>query len=217
MRFKLSLLLIAVLAAPICASADTYSDFPLNFGSNSPLGSGGGPCVSYIRPNVCVESFSSGPISGSSATPVTQTETFTFTFGIAPGWYISDLDLLTGSLDASPIGEFGPNPPAFADWGAEFANKLTLCDANDVCYTSTATIKRGGTTLPTPTFDTHAVAAGTGVYQTFLYLDDVEVLSDAEPQANIFVSQTPEPSTLLLMGTGALGLLGCVKRRVLRS
>ncbi len=214
MRFKFSLLLLLFLAAPICATADTFSDFPLNFGSGFPFEHGEGPCTDLIAPNVCIEALAGATIDATATTPVTDAETFDFTFDIAPDWLISELILFTGTFDYVPVGEFGPNPPALSDWGFEFASKLTLCSADDVCYSSTSTlVQRGGAALPPVSFHAHP-GAGTGVYETFLYLDNVEIASNAPPQVNIFLSQVPEPSAFMLIGTSAFGLFGCVRRRL---
>jgi hypothetical protein len=212
----LRLLVLGLLATPFSAMASSFTDYPLNFGSAFPFEHGDGPCASFISPSVCVEALIGGQISGNAigTSPISISQTTAFTFDISPDWFISNLHLLGGTLDYGVAGENGPNPTPFSDWGYEFASKLTLCSSDGVCYSSTsAPVKQGGTTFPTVSFTAQA-GPGTGVYETFLYLDNVQVGSDSQPQVNIFLSPVPEPGTFALVFTGVAGLFGAARRRV---
>lgn len=152
-------------------------------------------------------------VNGINAAPYTSTQITTFTFDIAPGWTIDDMEA-RGSFDIYVAGENGPPPYLpFADWGFEFFQELVVCSDADICSTATQTLTHGGAPLPPPPGNL-VVGPGTGVYETFVALDDVEIDSDANPQVNIYVSQTPEPSSWLLLSTGLLsGLVFFVQKR----
>ena len=210
-RIFASLILAFALISSPNLKADNITYGPLTFGSNFPLG-GGYPCPSSGQ---CVEPLAASPLfaNGISLAPFTTTQITTFTFDIAPGWAIDDMHA-GGSFDVSVAGEIGPPPfLPFADWGFEFFQELIVCSDADICSSATQTLNYGGASLPLPPGNL-VVGPGTGVYETFMALDDVQIQSNGQPQVNIFLSQTPEPSSWLLLSTGLLvGFVILVQKR----
>jgi hypothetical protein len=199
------LLLLALLVTPVAAKADTITLGPLTFGSNIIIPGFDGFYSMYNLVNL-----------GALPTSVdSTTETIAFTFDIAPGWEITGMTA-NGTLDYGYAGEFSfPIAPS-SSWGYEFAQQMTFCSADDVCSSASETLENGGAPLPPVSFNAQA-GPGTGVYQSLLYLDNAQVQFDDPPELNVFLTQespVPEPSTLILMGTGALGLIGAIVRKM---
>ena len=194
--------------------ADTVTYGPLTFGSNIPLGNGG-PCTPVLK-GECVEQLNTTGIfeNGIGVAPFSVSQITTFTFAIAPGWSIDyigpgvELDIYYEGEDGE--GTYTP----FADWGVEFFQELIVCSDADICSTGAQTLEYGGASLPLPPSNI-VVGPGTGVYETFIALDNSQLVSDDPPQVNIFLSQTPEPSSWVLLSTGLLGglVLFIQKRR----
>ncbi len=225
--FPLALLALACsMAISPTANAGSITYGPLTFGSNFPFADGG-PCPTT---GGCVEALIAPSVSGSAigGPPSLSIQTTAFTFDTAPGWNIAGM-MLGGTFDTYDPGENGPNPTPDSEWGYEFAQQITLCSAADVCSTATQIQTGGGAVLPSVLF-TAAAGPGMGVYQTFIYLDDVSIQSDCDPQVNIFLNQAspsanlalsqptsaPEPSSWLLLGTGLLGLVVVLRRNRLQ-
>jgi PEP-CTERM motif len=200
------LLLLAPLVTPIAAKADTITLGPLTFGSNIIIPGFDGFYSMYNLVNL-----------GALPTSVdSTTETIAFTFDIASGWEITGMTAV-GANDYDFDGENSIPPAPFSSWGYEYAQEMTLCSADDVCSSASETLEAGGALLPPVSFNAQA-GPGTGVYQSFLYSDNVDVeLGYDLPQIDIYLTQespVPEPSTLVLMGTGALGLIRAVVRKM---
>jgi hypothetical protein len=213
-KFGLFVLALAAVVTP-AATAGTISYYPLTFGSNFPFVDGG-PCT--VTSNCVIGLVATGQyeVNGSAVgiPPTESIQSVTFSFDIAPQWGINYMRL-GGTLDAYGAGANGANPAPFSDWGYEFIQQLTLCSSSDVCTTTTEKLSGGGAPLPPFSFNTN-VGAGTGVYQTFLYLDNAEVASDAQPGVDIDVSEVPEPSSWLLLAAGLPGLAAVLFRKASR-
>lgn len=212
LAFGLLVLAMAAASTP-AAKANTVTYYPLTFGSNFPFVDEGVPCTSTSKCGVGLlgETINGTAIGGP---PSMSIQTVTFSFDIAPGWAINDMRV-GGSLDYGSAGENTLNPTPFSDWGIEFVSQLTLCSVDDVCTTAGQVLTRGGAPLPPVPFSTD-VGAGTGLYQTFLYLDNADIASDSIPGLSIFVSETgpvPEPSSWLLFATGLAGLVVVLFRK----
>jgi hypothetical protein len=212
LAFGLLVLAMAAAATP-AAKAGTVTYYPLTFGSNFPFVDEGVPCTSTTD---CYVGLLGETINGTAigGPPSLSIQTVTFTFDIAPGWAINYMSV-SGSLDYGYAGESTLDPTPFSDWGIEFVSQLTLCSADDVCSTAGQVLTRGGAPLPPVSFNTE-VGAGTGVYQTFLYLDNADIASDSIPGLSIIVSETgpvPEPSSWLFLVAGLPGLVAVLFRK----
>jgi hypothetical protein len=210
MRLTVSKLLVfLMLAAPVAAGAITITAGPLTFGSNLPFFVDD---VGYIAPGLYlvqldgtpVDFRASGPQIGSSNT------TNIFSFDIAHGWALSIV--LGGSIDDAPNGD--PDTDASL-WAIKYGQKLTLCSTGNVCASDSQTLSNGQYPLPPINFNA-VTGAGSGTYQVIEYAKDGQFGSDALPDANLFLVQTPvpEPASLALTATGVLAGIGVLRRKL---
>jgi hypothetical protein len=185
------------------AKAGTVTYGPLTFGSNAPLGE------AAFYPQYDVVAGISPGVRGdaTNGTPLLLTETVDFTFDIAPGWSITGMNLDL-NLDYGFVGENrGPTPP-ITSWTYLFAQQVTLCDSHDVCSTTKQVTQQGQ--APAPSYQQYfdaQVGPDTGVYQSFLYLDNAQVGPNGLGGLDIYLAPAPEPAPLLLCCTGIAGLI----------
>ena len=206
MRLKPFLLLLALASTSIAAHADTITYGPVTFGSNAPLGSDGFVSQYSILPMYAPGVDLSPPNAIGDAS---FTQTIAFYFDLAPGWSIANLRF----TDFTDWGT-GQNDPS--NWGYEYAQKITLCTVGRVCSSASTGEHQGGFSMPSLSLDAQA-RPNAGIYQAAGYSHNAQVRTKPlDSTLNIFLTQTalvPEPSTLLLMATGTLGLLGVVRSK----
>ncbi len=214
-RHSLAILaLTGALAIIPAAIADTVTVGPLTFGSNDPYL--GEPSFSSDGPKSGQVFVEGQPTPFADSLGVTSwSQAIAFTFDIAPGWNISSMQFLPSNADISWVGMNDEPPASFDSWGIEFEKEITLCSAYDVCSsTSSNDIRYGGAYLPPVLFNAQA-GPGTGVFQSFLYLDNAGYYQDVFPQLlTIDVSLVPEPSSWLLLSTGLGVMLYLFRKKI---
>lgn len=201
----LSLLCGTLFAAP--ASATTYG--PVTLSPGAPLTSEGyvpgSPVLTLYAPGVSLDAF--GKLDDSFQQNVT------FGFSLAPGWTITGITL----TDFTDYGALSNDP---AQWAYEYAQQITFCPVNSSCVTASTNGNQGGYGLPPISLNNSGAPAVTALWQAAGYAHNAQVQTKPlDSQINLILSQTPtapvpEPSTLLLLSAGALGLLGSVRRRL---
>ena len=209
---RLKLLYLAVLLTlPFTAHADTVGPVTMNGG---PLGDGTFfeeySIVGY-QANLGVFATPTNPFS----------ETIAFSFDIAPGWTMDSIQISGPELDVGVIPPFPQPAPAVA--GAEYLAILTLCPTTGACVTgSTSDGFTGGNASLPPLPPAAVVGPGVGVLQIYAATVGLALAPDGTSNGavNIHLIQTspaPEPASLALFGTGALGLLAAGKRKFRRK
>jgi hypothetical protein len=209
MRVKISALLVAaLLLAPFAAYASTISYGPITFGSNTPLVSAG------FNPQYSLLQTSAPGISLGFPFLVPSDDSFTqtiaFYFDLAPGWAITGLTF-------NDFTDYGTNQQSFQNWGYKYAQQITLCPSSGACSSASTGGYLGGYPLPPISLNAQA-GPNVGLYQAAGYAHNVQVgTKPGGSNVNIFLAQTaiaPEPRTLLLFGTGILGLSGVIRHKV---
>lgn len=184
-HLPLALAVLATVAAPVAAHADTY-DFTISTSQSSLMS----PATSFVATGTLTgDPISSQPptINLTGVTGAAQNYTFT---GVVP------LGAATG---------FTYDNLVFTDANARHV------DGNGVLLYLTYGSYATGSTLA------HVYDSSTGYHvDIFDLAEPVDVTPFAIDRFDLNPSTVPEPSTLALLGTGALGLCGAIRRRWLR-
>ena len=198
-KFVSALALVAAMAAPVAAHADTITGTVSAYGTDVFTAS----TLQFDSAQVA------GQLTGTFATYLTDGNPITFIAGALP--YIN------GGTNTAINGVV----PLFTtiENGAIFVYNLTSYSANYIVGSSTTVGCTVGSCLDVTGsgyFTAAGAVNGTSAPASFLFTTQYAG-TDAPPvttfSASASVSPVPEPSALMLFGSGALGLAGMVSRK----
>jgi hypothetical protein len=178
--------------------ADTIG--PLTFGSGFPFGDGA--LYGFPNGNYVVPLLGPGLYVNSLNGEVRYDMTYAFAFDLAPRWLINNM-LLSNHVDYG-----GPEiqNPDFTDWGYAFAEKVVLCPIAGPCSSASTGERLHASALPLLSLDSVA-GPGTGIFEIAVDVRNQEIATDGGISGlNIFLSQTPEPSSIWLLTSGIAGV-----------
>lgn len=198
-KFVSALALVAAFAAPVASHADTISGFISANGTDS-----------FTSSSITFDSaVVAGQLSGTFASYLTDGNMISFLPGALP--YIN------GGTNSAINGSV----PLFTttENGATFTYNLTTYSASYIVGSSATPGCTAGTCLDvtgTGFFTAMGAVNGTSSSASFLFTTQYAP-GMASPDITTFsasTSVTPEPSALMLFGTGAMGLAGIVRRKL---
>ena len=200
--------------ASIPANADLVTTGPVTIDGPAPLGDG------YYDPVSNFFSLYMVGVSGygSNGVPDFKLGSTSFAFDLAPGWSLGNERMMNDNIDYGIVpGRDNPD----GDWSAAFFQLVILCPSSSPVSCTSGTLLKtiyGATTIPDQILNPSGYAAGpgTGLYAYGVYARYTSFTSAPHGPASFgfnLIPPVPEPSTFVMIGSGAFGLLGMVRRR----